>query len=43
MFPDSLSVKVGLERKMQGDAAQALQGTSEKPLADARDPLKESA
>ena len=39
----TLLVKVGLERKMQGDAVQALQGTSEKPLADARDSLKESA
>ena len=39
----TLSVKVGLERKMQGDTAKALQSTSEKLLADARDPLKESA
>ena len=39
----TLLVKVGLERKMQGDAAKALQSTSEKLLADARAPLKESA
>ena len=39
----TLLVKVGLERKMQGDAAKALQSTSEKLLADARAPRKESA
>jgi len=36
-------VKVGLERKMQGNAAQALQSTSEELLVDARATIKESA
>ena len=39
----TLLVKVGLERKMQGDAAKACRVPSEKLLADARAPLKESA
>ena len=39
----TLFVKVGLERKMRGDEAKALQSTSEELLADARAPIKESA
>ena len=39
----TLIVKVGLERKMQGNAAQALQSTSEELLVDARATIKESA
>jgi len=39
----TLLVKVGLERKMQADAAKALQSASEELLADARAPIKESA
>jgi len=39
----TLLVKVGLERKMHGDAAKALQSTSAELLLDARSPLKESA
>jgi len=39
----TLFVKVGLERKMHGDAAKALQSTSAELLVDTRDPLKESA
>jgi sulfate/thiosulfate transport system permease protein len=39
----TLLVKVGLERKMQGDAAKALQRTTAKLPADTRSPLKEAA
>jgi len=39
----TLFVKVGLERKMHGDAAKALQSTSAELLVDTRDPIKESA
>jgi sulfate/thiosulfate transport system permease protein len=38
----TLIVKVGLERKMHGEAAKALQSASEELLVDARAPLKES-
>ena len=39
----TLIVNVGLERKMQSDAAKARQSTSEELLVDARATLKESA
>ena len=38
----TLIVKVGLERKMHGNAAQALQSTAEELLVDARATIKES-